>query len=232
MIRVRKAADRGHADHGWLDTYHTFSFGDYHDPEHMGFRSLRVMNDDRVHPGRASGCIGIATWRSSRTSSTAPSSIRTASATARVLRPGEFQRMTAGTGITHSEFNPSKTEMVHLYQIWLLPSRRGLTPSYDQTVVPEEAKRGRFHLVASPDGARGSLTIQQDARLYLATLLPGETISHPLERGRGAWLQILRGSLSLSDHELVAGDGVALTDESLVTVRANDRSEVLLFDLA
>jgi redox-sensitive bicupin YhaK (pirin superfamily) len=149
-----------------------------------------------------------------------------------IIRAGELQRMTAGTGVRHSEFNPSDKEWVHLYQIWLLPQRKGLRPSYEQLAVGEETKRGRFRLVASPDGVDGSLTIHQDARLYLASLLPGEPVAHEIERGRAAWLQVLRGSGHVLGHELSAGDGAAVTGENAVSVQAAGPSEVLLFDLA
>jgi redox-sensitive bicupin YhaK (pirin superfamily) len=232
MIQVRKAAERGHFDHGWLDTYHTFSFADYYDPAHMGFRSLRVINDDRVAPGQGFGMHGhrdmeIVTYvldgALQHTDSMGNGS---------TVRAGELQRMTAGTGVRHSEFNPSDTEWVHLYQIWLLPRRKGLEPSYEQVAVRQEQKHGRFRLVASPDGAAGGLTIHQDARVYLASLLPGEGVAHQMERDRAAWLQILRGSVNVLGNDLAAGDGVAVTDESAVSVQGAVPSEVLLFELA
>jgi redox-sensitive bicupin YhaK (pirin superfamily) len=231
MIRVRRAAQRGHFDHGWLDTYHTFSFGDYYDPAHMGFRSLRVINDDRVQPGQGFGMHGhrdmeIVTYVLEGTLQHKDSL-----GTGSNIRAGELQRMTAGTGVRHSEFNPSDQEWVHLYQIWLLPERRGQEPSYEQLAVDDE-KPGRLRLVASPDGAQDSLTIRQDARLYLASLLPGQAVSHTIERGRAAWLQVLRGKVDLQGHHLSAGDGVAITDENTVAVEATVPSEVLLFNLA
>jgi redox-sensitive bicupin YhaK (pirin superfamily) len=232
MIRVRKAAERGHFDHGWLDTRHTFSFGDYHDLEHMGFRSLRVINDDRVRPGQGFGTHGHRDMEIVTYVLDGALAHRDSLGNGSVIRAGELQRMTAGTGVRHSEFNPSDTEWVHFYQIWLLPRRKGLEPGYEQLAVAEEEKRGRFRLVASPDGADGSLTIHQDARLYLASLSPGEGVVHDIERGRAAWLQVLRGSVHVLGHDLAAGDGVAVTDESAVSVRAAVGSEVLLFDLA
>ncbi len=232
MIRVRKATERGHFDHGWLDTHHTFSFGDYFDPDQMGFRSLRVMNDDRVQPGGGFGMHGhrdmeIVTYVLEGTLEH-----RDSMGNGSLIRAGQLQRMTAGTGVRHSEFNPSEKEWVHLYQIWLLPQRKGLEPTYEELALDEEQKRGQFRLVASPDGAAGSLTIHQDACLYLASLLPGESAGHPIERGRAAWLQVLRGSVYVLGHDLSAGDGVAVTDESAVSVQAAVPSEVLLFDLA
>ena len=232
MIQVRKAAERGHFDHGWLDTYHTFSFGDYSDPAHLGFRSLRVINDDRVQPGQGFGMHGHRDMEIVTYVLDGALAHKDSMGNGSILRAGELQRMTAGTGVRHSEFNPSDTQWVHLYQIWLLPQRKGLEPSYDQLAVADEQKRGRFRLVASPDGADGSLTIHQDARLYLASLSPGEGVAHEIARGRAAWLQVLRGSVNVLGHDLAAGDGVAVTDESAIPVRAAAPSEVLLFDLA
>jgi redox-sensitive bicupin YhaK (pirin superfamily) len=232
MIRVRRAGEREHIDHGWLDTYHTFSFGDYYDPAHLGFRSLRVINDDRVAPGQGFGMHGHRDMEIVTYVLDGALQHRDSMGNGSILRAGELQRMTAGTGVRHSEFNPSDTDWVHLYQIWLLPQRKGLTPSYEQLAVGEEEKRGRFRLVASPDGVDGSLTIHQDARLYLASLSPGEGVAHEIEPGRAAWLQVLRGSVNVLGHDFVAGDGVAVTDENAVSVHAAAPSEVLLFDLA
>ena len=232
MIRVRKAGERGHFDHGWLDTYHTFSFGDYYDPAHLGFRSLRVINDDRVHPGQGFGMHGHRDMEIVTYVLDGALQHQDSLGNGSILRAGELQRMTAGTGVRHSEFNPSDQEAVHLYQIWLLPERKGLKPSYEELGVGEEEKQGRFRLVASPDGAAGSLTIHQDARLYLASLLPGEGVAHEIERGRAAWLQVLRGSVNVLGNDLAAGDGVAVTDENAISVQAAVPSEVLLFDLA
>jgi redox-sensitive bicupin YhaK (pirin superfamily) len=232
MIKVRKSAERGHFDHGWLDTYHTFSFGDYYDPARMGFRSLRVINDDRVQRGQGFGMHGHRDMEIVTYVLDGALEHKDSMGNGSILRAGELQRMTAGTGVRHSEFNPSKMESVHLYQIWLLPNRKGLEPSYEELAVGEEEKRGRFRLVASPDGAAGGLTIHQDARLYLARLLPGETAAQDIERGRAAWLQVLRGNVSVLGHDLAHGDGVALTDSSAVSVQAAAPSEVLLFDLA
>src|SRR5260370_19750686 len=179
MIRVRKAGERGHFDHGWLDTYHTFSFGDYYDPAHLGFRGLRVMNDARVQPGQGFGMHGHRDMEIVTYVLDGALQHKASLGNGSSIRAGELQRMTAGTGVRHSEFNPSDNEGVHLYQIWLLPERTGLKPSYEELAVGEEEKQGRFRLVASPDGAAGSLTIHQDARLYLASLLPGHAASPP-----------------------------------------------------
>jgi redox-sensitive bicupin YhaK (pirin superfamily) len=232
MIQVRKAVERGHFDHGWLDTYHTFSFGDYYDPAHLGFRSLRVINNDRVQPGQGFGMHGHRDMEIVTYVLGGVLQHRDSMGNGSTIRAGELQRMTAGTGVRHSEFNPSNTQWVHLYQIWLLPQRKGLEPSYEQLAVGEEEKHGRLRLVASPDGVDGSLTLHQDARLYLASLSPGEGIAHEIDRGRAAWLQVLRGSVHALGHDLAAGDGVAVTDERSISVQAAVPSEVLLFDLA
>jgi redox-sensitive bicupin YhaK (pirin superfamily) len=232
MIHLRKSAERGHFDHGWLDTYHTFSFGDYHDPAHMGFRALRVINDDRVQPGQGFGMHGHRDMEIVTYVLEGALEHKDSLGNGSIIRPGALQRMTAGTGVQHSEFNPSDKESVHLYQIWLLPERKGLKPSYEELAVGTEQMRGRFRLVASPNGADGSLTIHQDARLYLASLAPGPEVAHGIERGRAAWLQVLQGSVTFLGNDLAAGDGAAITDENAVTVKATAPSEVLLFDLA
>jgi redox-sensitive bicupin YhaK (pirin superfamily) len=232
MIRVRKASERGHFDHGWLDTYHTFSFARYYDPRHVGFRALRVINDDRVAPGRGFGTHGHQDMEIVTYVLDGALEHRDSLGTGSTIRPGELQRMTAGTGITHSEFNPSPTEPVHLYQIWLLPERKGLEPSYEQKAFPEEERRNRLRLVASPDGHGGSLSIRQDARLFVASLFEGQEVAHELTPGRHAWLQVLRGGVSLNGSTLSAGDGAAVSAESDLTIRADGSSEVLLFDLA
>ena len=231
MIDVRKARERGHFDHGWLDTYHTFSFADYYDPAHMGFRSLRVINDDRVQPGQGFGMHGHRDMEIVTYVLEGALEHRDSMGNGSIIRAGELQRMSAGTGVRHSEFNPSNKDWVHLYQIWLLPDQNGLKPSYEELAMNNQ-EPGRFRLVASPDGGEGGLTIHQDARLYLASLLPGQEASHDMERGRAAWLQVLKGSVNLQGNPLSAGDGVAITDENAIAVQATGPSEVLLFDLA
>lgn len=232
MISIRKAADRGHFNHGWLDTYHTFSFGDYYDPSQMGFRTLRVINDDRVQPGQGFGMHGHRDMEIVTYVLEGALQHRDSLGNGSIIRAGELQRMTAGTGVRHSEVNPSDREAVHLYQIWLLPQRTGLKPSYEDLAIGEDEKRGRFRMVASPDGAEGGLTIHQDARLYLSSLLPGQSATHKIEQGRAAWLQVLRGGASFAGNDLSPGDGVAITDENSVTIQAGVPAEVLLFDLA
>lgn len=232
MKVIRRSADRGHLNHGWLDTYHTFSFGEYYDPEHMAFRALRVINEDRVDPGQGFGMHGHRDMEIVTLVLEGALQHRDNLGNGETLTPGELQRMTAGTGIRHSEFNPSATEPVHLYQIWLLPERPGLTPSYEQRRFDPAGQQGKWQVVASPDARDGSLLIHQDATLSLATAQPGETLSKSFDSGRHAWLQVLRGRVNVEGNELVAGDGVALSDEHQLSVTAVDRAELLLFDLA
>lgn len=231
MIQIRKANERGHADHGWLDTYHTFSFGSYRDPRHMGFRTLRVMNEDFVQPGQGFGThphndMEIVTYVLE-----GALEHKDSMGNGEVLRAGEFQRMSAGTGITHSEFNPSDNQRVHLYQIWLLPNRKGIEPSYEQRRFPEEQRHNRLRLVASPDQQDDSLHIQQDARVFLSTLETGRGVHHTIEPARHAWLQVLRGSVGLNGSILDAGDGAAVSEERSVEILARQPSEIMLFDL-
>jgi redox-sensitive bicupin YhaK (pirin superfamily) len=198
----------------------------------MGFRSLRVINDDRVQPSQGFGMHGHRDMEIVTYVLDGALEHRDSMGNGSIIRAGELQRMTAGTGVRHSEFNPSDKEWVHLYQIWLLPRRKGLEPGYEQLAVGEEEKRGQFRLVASPDRAGGSMIIHQDARLYLASLLPGQAVSHEIEHGRAAWLQVLQGRVNCLGKDLAAGDGLSVTDETSVAVQAADPSEVLLFDLA
>jgi redox-sensitive bicupin YhaK (pirin superfamily) len=232
MIQIRKAGERGHADHGWLDTFHTFSFGDYVDPAHMGFRALRVINEDRVQPGQGFGMHGHRDMEIITYVLEGELAHKDSMGNGSVLRPGELQHMSAGTGIRHSEFNPSPKQPVHLYQIWLLPERGGLTPSYDQKAFADEEKRGRLRVVASPDGRDGSLTIHQDAVIYLATLEAGATVRHDLHPGRSAWLQVLRGGVAVEGRRLASGDGAAIHAEAGLNVQAAESAEIMLFDLA
>jgi redox-sensitive bicupin YhaK (pirin superfamily) len=232
MIAIRRGQDRGHFDHGWLDTYHTFSFADYFDPAQMGFRSLRVMNEDLVAPGMGFGMHGHRDMEIVTYVLSGALEHKDNLGHGEALRPGELQRMTAGTGIRHSEFNPSKGEPVHLYQIWLLPRESGLTPGYEQKAFPASERHNRLRLVASPAGDDGSLTIQQDARLYLATLDDGSSVEHGLSAGRHAWLQVLRGAVELNGTALATSDGAAISGETRLNVTATAPAEVLLFDLA
>ena len=232
MIQIRNAADRGHFNFGWLDTYHTFSFGDYQDPRHHQFRALRVMNEDRISPGQGFGThphrdMEIVTYVLE-----GALEHRDSMGNGEVLRPGEFQRMSAGTGITHSEFNPSPTEPAHLYQIWLFPERKGIAPSYEQKRFAADERLNKFRLVASRDASAGSLLIHQDARIFLATVESGQEVSYVLEGGRYAWLQVLRGTVLLLGHSLDAGDGAAISEATALTITATTDAEVMLFDLA
>ena len=232
MIRVRKAAERGSTRIDWLDSRHTFSFGDYYDPTHMGFRALRVMNDDWVAAGGGFGAhphrdMEIVTYVLE-----GALEHRDSLGTEGVIRPGELQRMTAGTGIVHSEFNASQTEPVHLYQIWLLPERRGLTPGYEQKTFPAAERTGRLRVVASPDGRDGSLTIRQDATISLANLEAGQAVSTALAPGRSAWVQALRGAVTVNGTPLAEGDGAAVSGETELTIAGTGPAEVMVFDLA
>ena len=233
MIQIRPAKERGHADHGWLDTYHTFSFSDYYDPRFMGFRSLRVINEDWVKPGYGFPThphrdMEIITY-------VLEGSLehKDSMGTGSVIHPGEVQKMSAGTGVRHSEFNHSKSEPVHLLQIWILPEKEGLKPMYEQKTIPAEEKQGKLRLVGSPKGGNGSVTISQDVELYATELAAGQSVEHALEKGRYAWLQVARGKITVNGQELKAGDGAAITAEpKLQLAGVGDSSEVLLFDLA
>jgi redox-sensitive bicupin YhaK (pirin superfamily) len=234
MITVRKSEDRGHVDHGWLDTRHTFSFADYHDDAHMGFRALRVINEDRVAPGEGFGTHGHRDMEIVSYVLEGALAHRDSTGGAGVLRPGEVQRMSAGTGVTHSEFNGSRAEPVHFLQIWILPDRPGHRPSYEQTLFPEAERKGKLRLVASPDAAGGSLTLHQDARVYATILGKGEAVRHALAPGRHAWVQVARGEMSVNGRMLRAGDGAALSEEAEVALEGAGPSggEALVFDLA
>jgi redox-sensitive bicupin YhaK (pirin superfamily) len=232
MINIRHSEERGGGNHGWLKTHHTFSFDQFYDPRWMGFRSLRVINEDRVaggqgfsaHPHRDMEIItyilegGIEHKDSLGTSS--------------IIRPGDGQRMSAGRGIRHSEINPSPTKAAHLLQIWITPDKSGHEPSYEQKTFPEEEKRGKLRLIASPDGKDGSVTIHQDARLYVSLLTPGQEVRHELAKGRHAWLQIAKGSVELNGQKLVQGDGAAISEEAALSIKGAEDAELLLFDLS
>ncbi len=232
MIHIRRSQERGHANHGWLNTYFTFSFADYYDPKHVQFRTLRVLNDDRIaagagfpeHPHRDMEIItyvlegGLAHRDSMGNGS--------------VIRPGDVQYMSAGTGVTHSEFNASKSEPAHLLQIWMLPEKKGLKPVYGQKNFTESEKRGKLRLVASPDGRDGSVTVRQDNELYATVLGAGESVRHELKPDRHAYVQVARGSVKLNGKELQEGDGAAISEEKAVELTGVNDTEVLLFDLA
>jgi len=235
MIQVRRADARGHANHGWLDTHYSFSFADYYDPRFMGFRSLRVMNEDRIkqgygfpaHPHRDMEIITYVLEGSLEH--------KDSMGTGSVIRAGEVQKMSAGSGVRHSEFNPSKSEPVHLYQIWLVPEKEGIVPMYEQKAISSEEKQGRLRLVASPQGGEenGAVKLYQDAEIYASELTAGETVERPLEKGRYAWLQVIRGAITLNGEQLKAGDGAAIAGEPRIEIAGKgDKNEILLFDLA
>ena len=229
MIQIRKSEDRGHFDHGWLDTRHTFSFASYYDPEQMGFRTLRVINEDRVLPGQGFGTHGHRDMEILTYVLSGALAHEDSMGNVEVLRAGELQRMTAGSGIQHSEFNGSESEPVHFLQIWLLPDRRGLKPGYEQMKLAPS--RNRLALVASPDD--GAMKIHQDARVLIGQVEAGHEVRHDLAAGRGAWVHVVRGKVAVNGKELGTGDAAALTDERSVAVTGQDAtSEVLLFDLA
>jgi redox-sensitive bicupin YhaK (pirin superfamily) len=232
MITIRPSQERGGGDYGWLKTRHTFSFDQYHDPKWMGFRSLRVINEDFVAP--ASGFpthphrdMEIITYVLS-----GKLEHKDSLGTGSIIQPGDGQRMTAGSGIRHSEFNPSPSESVHLYQIWILPEARGLKPSYEQKSFAQADKRGKLRLIASRDGAEGSVKMNQDAQLYVSVLKPNEEVTHRFAPGRAGWLQVVRGAVQVGQQTLSQGDGAAISDEERLGLKAVQDSEVLLFDLA
>jgi redox-sensitive bicupin YhaK (pirin superfamily) len=231
MLQIRKAADRGHANHGWLNTFHTFSFSSYRDPKHMGFQALRVINEDWVAPGQGFGTHPHENMEIVTYVLEGALEHKDSMGNGEVLRPGEFQRMTAGTGITHSEFNPSADEPVHLYQIWIIPDRKGIAPSYEQKRFAEADRRNQLRLVASPDATEGSLLIHQDARIFLSQIETGAYVVHQLAVGRHAWLQVLRGAVALNGQALQTSDGVAISDEQTLTIQATSDAEIMLFDL-
>jgi hypothetical protein len=232
MIQVRRSSERGHADHGWLDSRHTFSFADYHDPDQMGFRALRVINEDRVRPGTGFGPHHHRDMEIISYVVSGSLAHKDSMGNGSVLTAGDVQRMTAGTGVRHSEMNPSLEEPVHFLQIWVLPDRRGLGPGYEETNVSEEDKRGRLRRIASRALQNGALAIHQDVELFATVLGAGEGVRHELPPGRHAWVQVIRGDLSLDGHDLHAGDGAAISAESAVTLTATTDTEALLFDLA
>jgi len=227
MIHIRKAAERGHFDHGWLDTYHTFSFADYYDPDFMGFRALRVINEDRVKPGRGFGTHSHRDMEIVTYVLEGELAHRDSMGTGSVIRPGEVQRMSAGSGVLHSEMNPSPDSPVHFLQIWVVPERRGIEPEYEQKAFAREP--GKLLLVASHDGSEGSLTIHQDVKLYAATL-DADAVAYDLAPSRYAWLQVAHGTVDLNGNMLHAGDGASVEKERRLEI--DGTGEILLFDLS
>lgn len=231
MIRKRPADERGHADHGWLETWHTFSFADYHDPAHMGYRALRVINDDIVKAGQGFGMHGHRDMEIVTYVVRGELEHRDSLGTGSVLYPGEVQRMTAGRGVMHSEFNHARDGDLRLLQIWLHPAENGLEPGYEEKFFPNEEKRGRLLLIVDPEGKDGALRIHQDARLFASILGPGQAVTHELAAGRHAWVQVVSGRLNAGGLELAAGDGAAVSDEARLVLVGLDEAEFLLFDL-
>jgi len=232
MITIRRAKDRGHANHGWLDSHHTFSFADYHDPAHMGFRSLRVINDDRVKGGHGFGAHPHRDMEIISYVLEGALGHKDSTGTGAVIKPGDVQRMSAGTGVMHSEQNASKTETVHFLQIWLLPESRGIKPSYEQKTFTDDEKRGKLRLVAARDVRDGAVKIHTDASVYAGLFSGGESATLELAGGRHAWVHVARGQLKVNDNVVADGDGVALTGESKVVVEGTTGGEILVFDLA
>lgn len=230
-IKIRKADERGRANFGWLDSRHTFSFGHYHDPKHMGFGPLRVINDDRVEGGGGFPTHPHANMEIVSYVLEGALEHKDSLGTGSVIRPGDVQRMSAGTGIRHSEFNASPTEPVHFLQIWIMPERADLEPGYEQKAYVDTEKRGRLRLVGARDGRDGSVTIHQDVDLYATILKAGEVVTHAIAPGRGGWVQVARGSITLNGQALTEGDGAAVTSSGNITIEGVTDAEVLVFDL-
>jgi hypothetical protein len=228
---MRRANDRGRADFGWLDSRHTFSFGDYYDPEHMGFGPLRVINEDRVQPGKGFGKHSHRDMEIISYVLVGALEHKDSLGTGSVIRPGDVQRMSAGTGVQHSEFNHSQSELVHFLQIWIVPDRQGLQPGYAEKKFPEAEKRGRLKLVVSGDGRDGSIPIHQDADLYATLLNEGDTVNHGFAPDRNGWIQVARGEVNVNGTALSAGDGAAVVNEDRLSIRCTADAEVLLFDM-
>ncbi len=231
MQAIRHAEDRGLANFGWLNSRHTFSFGHYYDPQHMGFGPLRVINEDRVTPGQGFATHGHSDMEIISYVLDGALEHKDSLGTGSVIRPGDVQRMSAGTGVRHSEYNASDSDPVHFLQIWVLPEKNGLTPSYEQKSFSDDDKQGRLLLVGSRDGRDGSVTIHQDVDLYSSLLSDGDTVGHSLAAGRKGWLQVARGSVVLNEQQLYPGDGVAIEGPSDIVIEGSDDAEILLFDM-
>ena len=232
MITVRKSHERGHADHGWLNSYHTFSFADYYDPRYLGSASLRVLNDDRVAPGKGFAPHSHRDMEIISYVLEGALAHKDSMGNGAVIRPGDVQRMSAGTGVTHSEYNPSPDEPVHFLQIWIVPEQTAIRPDYEQKHFSNADKQGRLRLIASPDGSDGAVTIHQDVCVYATTLAAGETVAHRLRSGRKAYVHLARGVATVNGVELSSGDGISIVDESELRLASVREAELLLFDLA
>jgi hypothetical protein len=232
MSEIRRSQERGHAEHGWLDSFHSFSFADYYDPQHMGFGALRVINEDRVRPGRGFGTHGHRDMEIISYVLEGGLAHKDSMGNGSVIRRGDVQRMSAGTGVTHSEFNASDKEPVHFLQIWIEPAVRGIQPGYEEKKFDDASKRGRLRLIASPDGREGSVTIHQDASLYAALVDGSESLAFDARAGRKVYVHVIRGSVEVNGQPLSGGDAIKLTGESTVRITNGRDAEVLLFDLA
>jgi len=231
MIELRPGAERGHAEHGWLNSFHSFSFADYYDPRHMGFGPLRVINEDRVQPGMGFGTHGHRDMEIISYVLDGELEHKDNMGNGSIIVPGDVQRMSAGRGVMHSEYNPSPERPVHFLQIWIQPNRRGVKPSYEQKRIDGDLKRGRLALIASPDGHDGSVMIHQDAYVYATRLDGNESVTHRVEPGRRAYVHVARGKVRVNGKPLAAGDAAKISEESVVTLDAGDHAEVLVFDL-
>lgn len=231
MISIRRSNERGHADHGWLDSYHTFSFADYYDPDFMQFGVLRVINQDQVHPGKGFGTHGHKDMEIVSYVLDGVLEHKDSMGTGSQMRPGDVQLMSAGSGVTHSEFNASPTEPLHFLQMWVFPREKNSEPRYEQKAYSEEERRGRLRLVVSPDGEDGSLTIDQDARLFASLLGPGDRVEHALGAGRSAWIHVARGQITLNGQELGAGDGAAIRDAKQLSIEGVEDAEFVLWEV-
>ena len=232
MITVLQSSERFHTEAGWLDSHHSFSFADHYDPERLGFRALRVINDDRVQPARGFGSHSHRDMEIITYVLSGELAHKDSMGNGSIIRPGEVQRMSAGTGVVHSEMNPSRTEPVHFLQIWVVPDRSGHEPGYEQKLFPDAERRGKLRVVASPDGRDGSVTIHQDALVHVSLLERGERVSYSLPPTRHAWVHVARGTVDVNGQSLREGDGAAISDEDRLDLTARESSEVLLFDLA
>jgi quercetin 2,3-dioxygenase len=231
MIAIRRAEERGHAEHGWLDSRHTFSFADYHDPKYMGFGPLRVLNEDRVQPGQGFGTHSHRDMEIISYVLEGALAHKDSIGTGSVIRPGAVQRMSAGTGVSHSEYNASQTDPVHFLQIWFIPERERLRPSYEERTYSDDEKRGRLRLVAARDGREGAVVVHQDIDLYAALLTAGNELTHMARAGRNIWIQVARGSVTVNGEQLDVGDGAAITNEQRIAIGAGGDAEILLFDM-
>lgn len=232
MITIRKAEERGHANHGWLNSYHTFSFADYYDPNHMGFRSLRVINEDRVQANRGFGAHPHRDMEIFSYVLEGALEHKDSMGNSSVIRPGEVQIMSAGTGIVHSEYNHSQNDLVHFLQIWIVPNQKALAPRYDQKMFSKEDKQGKLRLIVSQDGREGSVIVHQDANIYTSLLDAGQQVDYQIKPNRHTWVQVVKGSIDLNGKLLSTGDAAAISEENKLVLSAKANSEILLFDLA